>query len=88
MYAQVFCDDVGEMIAKYIPQSQALEYLRNDKWFEYVCEWAPELKEHDEWCEHFRNELIEIVSLTDEPLTAGDAPDPTADVPPVPHHGV
>jgi hypothetical protein len=83
MYAQVFCDDVGEMIAKYIPQPQALEYLRNEKWFDYVCEWAPELKEHHEWCENFRNELIEIVSLSDEPLSPDDAPDPTADHPPV-----
>jgi hypothetical protein len=86
MYAQVFCDDVGEMIAKYIPQPQALEYLRNEKWFDYVCEWAPELKEHHEWCEHFRNELIEIVSLSDDPAPADEPEpddDPTADHPPV-----
>jgi hypothetical protein len=92
MYAQVFCDDVGELIAKYIPQPQALEYLRNEKWFDYVCDWAPELKEHHEWCEHFRNELIEIVSLSDEPLSADDEPadDPTADHKPIPvdHNGV
>ena len=87
MYAQVLCDEVGETLAKYLPQAQALEYLNHPDWFKFVCEWESSLSSYKQWCEDFRNELIEIVSIGLEDAASSEnsaePPDPTADHPPV-----
>jgi hypothetical protein len=78
VYAQVFCDEhVPENIADYLPQEKVLEYLRNEKWFEFVCAEEPGFAEHKPWAEEFRAELIEIASITGEELT-GENPPPDA----------
>lgn len=78
VYAQVFCDEhVPENIADFLPQEKVLEYLKNEKWFEFVCAEEPGFAEHKEWCEDFRTELIEIASITGEELP-GENPPPDA----------
>jgi hypothetical protein len=82
-YAEVFIDELPPNINQYITQTQALEYLNHEKWFETVCEYEPKLTAFKGWCEEFRIELIELIKISpnDEPEpieTSGVQADGTA----------
>ncbi len=61
-YAEIFLDELPQMVANYLSPPDALNYLNHEKWFEVVCEWKPELSTYRDWCDEFRHALIEIVT--------------------------
>jgi hypothetical protein len=73
-YADVFVDELPGQIAQYISQDQALIYLKNEKWFEFICTKEPFFKNHEKWLNEFRLELIDILSPTSDEAT--ETPNP------------
>jgi hypothetical protein len=73
--ARILCDKhIPPNIDKFLPQEKALQYLRFEQWFEKLLEWEPAFAEHREWCDEFRLELIEIVSMTDNEAAPAATP--------------
>jgi len=69
-YAVVFMDETPQWIASYLTPQQTLEYLNHPQWFDKICEVNGELREYKDWCDEFRQELIELVSQTIEDTEA------------------
>lgn len=67
-YAEVFMNELPQIVANYVNPHQALEYLNRADWFEKVTEFHAMLKPYREWCDEFREELITLVTeQLDEP---------------------
>lgn len=62
-YAEVFLDDLPQMVATYITPDQAIEYLNREDWFEQVCGFMPSLRQYQEWLDEFRLELLELIQM-------------------------
>lgn len=61
-YAEVFMNELPQIVANYVNPAQALEYLNRADWFEKVTEFHAMLKPYREWCDEFREELIALVT--------------------------
>jgi len=61
-YAEIFLDELPQMVANYLSPPDALKWLNHERWFEVVCEWKPELSAYRGWCDEFRHALIEIIA--------------------------
>jgi hypothetical protein len=60
-YAEVFMDELPQIVASYIKPDDALGYLQRTDWWEQVIAIYPNLKPHREWCDEFRQELISFI---------------------------
>jgi hypothetical protein len=61
-YAEVFMDELPQIVASYIKPADALGYLQRSDWWEQVIAIYPNLKPHREWCDEFRQELISFIT--------------------------
>ncbi len=60
-YAEVFMDELPQIISNYITPADALKYMQRTDWFHKVVEFYPALESHHGWCEEFRGELMTIL---------------------------
>jgi hypothetical protein len=60
-YAEVFRDELPQIVASYLTPADARAYLNRADWWERVIEFYPALGPYQEWCEEFREELIQLV---------------------------
>jgi hypothetical protein len=63
-YAEVFIDEIPREFGQYVPQEKALEYLRHEKWFSFIVELEPTLTDYHVWCDEFRLEVIELLTMS------------------------
>lgn len=61
-YAEVFMDELPQMVANYIKPADAILYMQREDWFQKVVEFYPALENYREWCDEFRQELITIIT--------------------------
>lgn len=61
-YAEVFLDELPQIVANYIKPDEAIGYLNRSDWWEKVREYYPALNPHYEWCSEFRDELLSLIN--------------------------
>lgn len=79
-YAEVFMDELPQMVASYLKPQEALDYLLRADWWEQVTRFYPGLIPYKEWCSEFRDELIAFVTDQIEELEVAEVPEQITDI--------
>ncbi|MGH7743755.1 MAG: hypothetical protein ACREQ5_02910 [Candidatus Dormibacteria bacterium] len=86
LYAEVFLDELPQLVAQYVSPEQALQWLQHPNWWQYVREKFPEAQSQFVWLDKFRTELIAVIEdqidETKRDASVGDHPSEVHPAPP------